>query len=161
MGTGQRTGTHSVVTEAVCVLLLLGLCFAMLPGAALGDRPIGFDHNVHYFKTWLLRDRLLGNGHLYGWSHLWFAGTPVHYLYPFLSSLWILAVQALSLGWLSLAQAYGVGFFLFFFFQGYAVYVLGTRMAGRAVGLLAAVVCLTDGGSNFTGGWQWIVATGV
>ena len=74
----------------------------------------------------------------------------------------MLAVQALSLGKLSLGQAYGLAFWLFYFLYGYAAFFFIRHAVGsRLAALIAAVFLLTDPGNNDIGGWFWLVDLGV
>src|SRR5215212_10184515 len=62
--------------DVLCAALLMALTLVMLGKVAAGDRPISFDHTVHYFQAWLLKERLWHDGWFF-WSNLWFAGYPV------------------------------------------------------------------------------------
>jgi hypothetical protein len=127
-----------------------------------GDWPIGHDHPVHIFRIWQLRETLLHHFSWWTWSHRWFAGYPENVVYPIGADLFVLAVQALSFGTLSLGQAYGIAFWLFFFLFGYAVFFFVSRaVRSRAAGLIAVVFLLTDPGSNDIGGWFYTVDLGV
>ena len=147
--------------EFGCVLLVVLVSWAMLAEVAAGDRPVSHDHPVHYFKAWQLRFDLLPTGRLFGWSHRMFAGYPVDYLYPPGADLWVAVVHLLALGALTMSQAYAVAFFLFHAFTGYAVYRFGQRLVGRAAGLVAAVLFLTDTGAFRYGGWHYTIDYGV
>lgn len=128
-----------------------------------GDWPIGHDHPVHIFRIWQLREALLQHGLLlWGWSHRWFAGYPQNVVYAVGADFFVLAVQALSFGTLSLGRAYGIAFWLFYFLYGYATFFFVSRaVRSRMAGLIAVVFLLTDPGSNDVGGWFWIVDVGV
>jgi hypothetical protein len=145
--------------DAVCVSVLVALTLVMLGGVAMGDRPISFDHTVHYFQAWLLKERFFQDGWFF-WSNLWFAGYPVNYTYPVGAYLWIGLVHALTLGTLTFGGAYAVAFWLFFVVHGVSVYVLGRLTFNRVVGLSAAVLYLLDRGANSAGGWFWTVDIG-
>ena len=106
-----------------------------------GERPVSHDHTIHYFKAWQLHEYLLSRvASCYGFSHRWFAGYPVNYLYPPGADLWVNAVAALSFGWLRFSQAYAVAFWLFHIFTGLALYRFGRLVGGPLVGLLAAIL---------------------
>ena len=147
--------------ELGSLALLVCISIQMLGELAGGDRPISHDHPVHYFKAWQLERHLVHEGRVLGWTHRWFAGYPVNYLYPFLGDLWINAVRWLGFGSLSLSQAYGIGIWLFYLFTGYALYRYGSEAAGRAVGLLAALAFMTDTSAFREGGWTYAVHFGV
>lgn len=141
--------------------IIVAIAAAMLPEAALGDRPVDRDHPVHYFKAWQLQQDFLSDGRLWGWSHKWFAGYPAQYLYPIGADLWVNGVQWLSLGMLDLGQAYGIAFFLLWVLMGYSVYRFATVGFGRWVGVLAAVLFMSDTASYRFGGWVYTAEWGV
>ena len=145
--------------DVLCAVLLIALTLVMLGNVALGDRPIGADHTVHYFQAWLLNERFWSDGGFF-WSNLWFAGYPVNYTYPVGAYMWIMLVHWLTLGMLSFGGAYAVAFWLFFVLHGFSVYVLGTLAFNRVVGVVAAVLYLVDRGANSAGGWFWTVDIG-
>jgi hypothetical protein len=150
-----------LIREVVIVAIIAGVCAYMMGRVGLGDRPVSHDHTVHFVNAWRMHVKLLPRGHLLGWSHDWFAGYPLGYLYPIGAELWVNAVWLLSLGVLSLSQAYAFAFWLFFFLFAYAVYRFGKTAAGPGVGLLAALLALTDPGDFRFGGWFYTVYYGV
>ncbi len=151
-----------VAKELACLLLVGGLATAMLPDAALGDRPVTHDHPVHYFKAWQLWTDFISEGRFNGWSHRWFTGYPVPYHYPVGADLFVVSVRILSLGLLSLSQAYGVAIWLFWVFSGYAVFRLGAAtFDNRWIGLVAAALYITDDGAFRAGGWDFAINWGV
>ena len=145
--------------DVLCAVLLIALTLVMLGKVAAGDRPISFDHTVHYFQAWLLNERLWNDGWLF-WSNLWFAGYPVNYTYPVGAYIWIVLVHWLTFGMLTFEGAYAVAFWLFFVLHGFSVYFLGKLAFNRVVGVVAAVLYLADRGANSAGGWFWIVDIG-
>ncbi len=66
------------------------------------NTPTGGDMGAHVLAPPLLRDNLLSDGRLVGWSNDWYAGFPLYYFYFPLPSLVILA--------LDLVLPYGVAF---------------------------------------------------
>ncbi len=148
--------------ELVCVVFILSLATTMLFRVFRGDWPVGHDHPIHLFRIWQLRETLVHHFSLWTWSHRWFAGYPENVIYPIGADLFVLAVQALSFGMLSVGQAYGVAFWLFYFLFGYAVFFFVSRaVQSRAAGLIAVVFALTDPGNNDIGGWFYVVDIGV
>jgi hypothetical protein len=145
--------------DALCVALLVALTLVMLGKVAAGDRPIGFDHTVHYFQAWVLNERVWKDGWFF-WSNLWFAGYPANYTYPVGAYLWIVLVNALTAGALTFGTVYALAFWLFFVLHGLSVYVLGRMAFNRVVGVMAAVVYLVDRGADSAGGWYWTVDVG-
>ena len=134
----------------------------MLFPALRGDWPIGHDHPAHLFRIWQLKETILHHGTPWSWSHRWFAGYPQNVIYPVGADFFVLAVQALSLGKLSLGQAYGLAFWLFYFLYGYAAFFFIRHAVGsRVAALIAVVFLLTDPGNNDIGGWFWLVDLGV
>ena len=148
--------------EISSVLAVLALASIMLFPALRGDWPIGHDHPAHLFRIWQLRETILHHLMPWSWSHRWFAGYPQNIIYPIGADLFVLAVQALSLGKLSLGAAYGLAFWLFYFLYGYAAFFFVRRAVdSRVAGLIAVVFLLTDPGNNDIGGWFWLVDLGV
>ncbi|QED33929.1 hypothetical protein FRD00_18765 [Persicimonas caeni] len=141
--------------------VIVAVAAAILPEAALGDRPVDHDHPVHFFKAWQLQQDFLADGRLWGWSHKWFAGYPAQYLYPIGADLWVNAVQWASLGLLELGQAYGVAFFLLWVLMGYSVYAFARVGFGRWVGVLGGVLFMADTASYRFGGWVYTAEWGV
>jgi len=142
-----------IAREAGCVVFIFALAATMLQPVFHGDWPIGHDHPVHIFRIWQLRETLLHHPLVpWGWSHRWFAGYPQNVVYPVGADFFVLAIQALSFGTLS----------IFYFLYGYAAFFLIYRaVQSRIAGLIAALFLLTDPGSNDIGGWFWIVDVGV
>lgn len=151
----------SFLLEASYLGLIIAVSTYMMGSVALGDRPVSNDHTVHFVNAWRMHVKLLPHGQLLGWSHDWFAGYPLGYLYPIGTELWVNAVWLLGLGALSLSQAYALAFWLFFTLFGYAVYRFGRTVAGPHVGVIAALLALTDSGDFRFGGWFYTVFYGV
>lgn len=144
----------------VCVGVIVVLATVMLREPALGDPPISRDHTAQMVNVWQT-GKMLALGRLHGWSNHLFGGYPVNYHYPLGVGLWVYGVKWASLGLLSLTQAYGVSFWLFWILCGYAVYRVGRQFFNRWVGLLAAITYMTDSGSFRGGGWSFAVYWGV
>lgn len=147
--------------DLMCVIAIALVVVLMLPEVSKGNPPINKDHTVHFVKAWQLQDAFLGQGRLWGWSHQWFAGYPAQYLYPIGSDLMVLGVRALSLGILSLEQAYAVAFWLHFVLLGYGMFRCATQNYSRSVGLIAALLFITDIGAFRMGGWVFTAQWGV
>jgi hypothetical protein len=158
---GRELVPLALITDLCCVALVAGLASVMVSQITSGDRPVSHDHTIHYFKAWQLHRDFLAHGKLYGWSHRWFAGYPVNYLYPPGADLWVNAVAGLSFGALDFSQAYAVAFWLFHVFTGLSLYRFGRLVGGPWVGLLAAVLCLTDLSDFRMGGWEYTIEYGV
>lgn len=152
---------RSALGDLTAIVVLSALAVAIVPEAAMGQRPVDHDHTVHFFKAWNLWENFLSEGRLRGWSHLWFAGYPAQYLYPIGTDLFVGMVNLASFGWLSLGAAYGVAFFLFYAFKGLAIYALGRVSVGGWAGFLAALFYLGDEGSFRFGGWVYTAVWGV
>lgn len=159
----RRLGRWEVVParclpEIVAAMAFLAVAAAMFPAQALGDRPIDHDHTVHFFRAWQLRD-FLSHGRFFGWSHRWFAGYPVNYLYPIGADFWVLTIWLLGLGKLTLDKAYALGVVAFWALQGYGTYRAGRALIGRATGIVAGLFVMLDTGAFRFGGWvfagQW------
>jgi hypothetical protein len=158
---GVRLRPLALLKDLLCVAVVVTVAMVMMRDLLGGERPVSHDHTVHYLKAWLLHERFLPRGLLYGWSHGWFAGYPVTYLYPPGADLWVNTVHALGLGLLSFSQAYAVAFVLFHVFTGLSMYCFGRVIGGRGVGLLAALLALTDMAFFRMGGWNYTVEWGV
>ena len=146
--------------DLICGGLLLVLTFVMLLPASTGDRPVSYDHTIHYAKAWQLGQHL-AEGRLWGWADHWIGGYPVGYNYPLGGDLWVNGVHAACLGLLDLSQAYGVALFLMYFLMALSIYLLGARCLNRGVGLLAALLLVLENGAITIGGWDWIMTWGV
>jgi hypothetical protein len=126
-----------------------------------GVRPISHDHTVHYFKAWQLHEYFLPKLKLHGFSHRWFAGYPVNYLYPIGTDLFVNLVHYAGLGFLRFDQAYGLAFWLFHVLTGYAGYRLGRALGGPHVGLISGFLLMTDQSAFRFGGWAYSIEYGV
>jgi hypothetical protein len=158
----KNAACSEAVREVCSILFIVALASLMLFPALHGDWPIGHDHPAHLFRIWQLKETILRHGMPWSWSHRWFAGYPQNVVYPVGADFFVLAVQGLSFGMLSVGQAYGVAFWLFYALYGYATFFFIRRALGsRLAGLIAVVFLLTDPGSNDIGGWFWIVDVGV
>lgn len=156
-----RIPSGTLLLEGGYLALVVSLATVMLGRVALGDRPVMHDHAIHFVKAWQMHEHFLPHGRLMGWSQLWFAGYPAGYLYSIGTDLWINAVHALSLGLLGFGQAYAVAFWLSHVLTGYASYRFGRVVAGPHVGVLAAVLALTDISEFRFGGWAYTIVYGV
>lgn len=156
-------GVHplSALKELLCIAVITLVALVMMRDLLGGERPVSHDHTVHYLKAWLLHREFLPRGQLYGWSHSWFAGYPVSYLYPPGADLWVNAVYALGFGALTFGQGYALAFVLFHLFTGWSMYRFGRVIGGRAVGLIAGLLSLTDLAYFRMGGWNYTVEWGV
>lgn len=78
----------------------------LLHPALRGDWPVGHDHPVHVGRIAQLKQTILKQGVPGAWSHRWFAGYPQNVVHPIGADLFVLAVQLLSFGALSVTKAY-------------------------------------------------------
>ena len=157
-----RFGSYVPGTLLLDVLysgVLVWVASIMMRDLIVGVRPISHDHTVHYFKAWQLHEQLLPRIH--GFSHRWFAGYPVNYLYPVGTDLFVNLVYYLGFGAMSFARAYGVAFWLFHVFTGLAGYRLGRALGGPHVGLLTGFLVVTDLSAFRFGGWAYTIEYGV
>ncbi|TNE49946.1 MAG: hypothetical protein EP343_10475 [Deltaproteobacteria bacterium] len=149
------------VLDVIAGLVIFGFCWVLLPKGLQGIPPMSHDHMVHYVKAHRLYHDLLSQGVLWGWSHDWFGGYPVNYLYPFGGDLWVVMVYILGFGKLTMAQAYSLAFWLHWLLVGWAVYAFSRRMFHPLVGLGAVVMLWIDIGSSRLGGGVFTLDFGV
>ena len=116
------------VRELCSIAVIVGLTTIMLNPALCGDWPVGHDHPVHLVRIAQLKQSVIDEGTPWGWSHHWFAGYPENVTYPIGADLFVLAVQVLSLGKLTLTAAYGVAFWLFYVLHGYGTFYFRLRV---------------------------------
>jgi hypothetical protein len=157
-----RLGASPHIRDLCCVAIIVALAAVMLHPVLRGDWPVGHDHPVHVVRIAKLEQALRTKGTPWTWSHRWFAGYPLNVTYPVGADLFVLAVRAVSLGALSITQAYAVAFGLFYALYGYAAFYFVRRaFDSRLIALVAAILLLTDAGNSDVGGWFWLVETGV
>ena len=152
---------HHRILRWLPFLIVTAFGIAVLWPVPGGQMPLSADHTVHLTRIWMLGQEL-AQGHVRGWSSIWFFGTPVGELYPILGDLLIVAIRALSLGLLSWPSAYAIGFTVVFLAQGWVLLRAGKVMGwGVVPGLVAALLALADVGSYREGGWIYTVFYGV
>jgi len=129
----SRSLWPTILTLAGVSLVIIAV---MSPWAIFSSTtPTGGDTGAHVFGPAYLRDTLLPEGRILGWSNAWFAGFPAFYFYFPLPSLTIVA--------LDLILPYGVAFKLVtvlgLLAMPLAAYFLaGSMRLGRGVSLVAA-----------------------
>ncbi|HEX5946240.1 MAG TPA: hypothetical protein VFY82_08185 [Acidimicrobiales bacterium] len=108
----QRRRTIRTIVD----VLVVGACvvFALWhlqPHLLLRDTtPAGGDMGAHVWGPAYLRDHLLPNGQLAGWSGDWYAGFPAYQFYMVVPSLLIVGLNAGVHGWAALVPAaIGIG----------------------------------------------------
>jgi hypothetical protein len=158
---GRSVQLGPLLLDTFYVGLLAWVATIMLRDVFPGARPISHDHTVHYAKAYQLHEHFLPQFRLHGFSHRWFAGYPVDYLYSFGTDLYINVVHALSFGLLKFNQSYGVAFWLFHVLSGYAGYRFGKLVGGPHVGLITGFLMITDMSTFRFGGWAYTVEYGV
>ncbi len=97
-----------VVVVGACVVFAI---WHLQPHLLLRDTtPAGGDMGAHVWGPAYLRDHLLPNGQVAGWSGAWYAGFPAYQFYMVVPSLLIVALNAGVHGWLAFVlAAVGVG----------------------------------------------------
>ena len=158
---GRELRVGPVLLEVVYVGTLAWVATLMLRDVFPGARPISHDHTVHFAKAYQLHEHFLPHGRLHGYSHRWFAGYPVDYLYPIGTDLFVNLVHYLGLGLLRFNQSYGVAFWLFHVLTGYAGYRFGRLIGGPHVGLITGFLMITDMSTFRFGGWAYTIEYGV
>jgi 6-pyruvoyl-tetrahydropterin synthase related domain len=148
--------------EFAGALFVIALASVMLHRTFGGDWPVNHDHPVHLFRIWQLKQHLLAHGTPWSWSQRWFAGCPISTVYPVGADFFVLAVQALSFGALSLSHAYALAFWLFYVLYAYGSYYFISRAVhSRIAACIGVLFLLADPGWNDMGGWFWYVDVGV
>jgi 6-pyruvoyl-tetrahydropterin synthase related domain len=99
--------TERVVQVVTAIIVVGGATLAMLravqPGLVLTDNtPTGGDMGAHVMGPAYLRDALLGNLQLNGWSNYWYAGFPLYRFY--------MVTPALMIVLLDIVLPYGIAF---------------------------------------------------
>lgn len=158
---GRSVQLGPFLLDAFYIGLLAWTATVMLREVFPGARPISHDHTVHFAKAWQLHEHFLPNFRLHGFSHRWFAGYPVDYLYSFGTDLYINLVHWLGFGLLKFNQSYGIAFWLFHVLSGYAGYRFGKLVGGPHVGLITGFLMITDMSTFRFGGWAYTVEYGV
>ncbi|MCI3949440.1 MAG: hypothetical protein K0R11_1374 [Acidimicrobiales bacterium] len=99
----RRPGPEAVATLVVVVAGVGLLLAALHPDLLVADTtPAGGDMGAHVWGPAFLRDHLLPDGRLSGWSPDWYAGFPAYHFYMVVPSLAIVA--------LGVVLPYGVAF---------------------------------------------------
>jgi hypothetical protein len=147
--------------DVVYIAALIWVATFMMRDVIHGVRPISHDHTVHYFKAWQLHEYFLPHLRLHGFSHRWFAGYPVNYLYPVGTDLFVNLVHYAGLGLVPFSRSYGLAFWLFHILTGYAGYRLGRALGGPHVGLICGFLMITDLSAFRFGGWAYTIEYGV
>ena len=158
---GRSVVPKVLLLDVAYCTVLIWVATVMMRDLIVGVRPISHDHTVHYFKAWQLHQHFLPRLRLHGFSHRWFAGYPVNYLYPVGTDLFVNLVDYLGLGLLSFERAYGIAFWLFHVSTGYAGYRLGRMLGGPHVGFISGFLLVTDLSAFRFGGWAYTIEYGV
>jgi hypothetical protein len=158
---GMRVQPSLLLLDLFYIGLIVWVASVMMYDVLDGGRPVSHDHTVHYVKAWQLHTQFLPRGRLHGWSHRWFAGYPVDYLYPIGTDLFVNVVHFLSFGALRFSSAYGVAFWLFHVLTGYSGYRFGRVVGGPHVGLITGILMITDMSAFRFGGWAYSIEYGV
>lgn len=121
----------SFVTVAASCLFVF---FIVRDGLFLNTTPTGGDMGAHVWGPAYLRDELLPNWRLTGWSPDWYAGFPAYTFYMVLPSLAIVALNVGLLPWYWLPLT-ALAFLALWKF-------LRPRTGGRVVGALITTLCV-------------------
>jgi hypothetical protein len=99
----RRLTPESKLTGAIVGAAVVFTLLALQPLLLVADTlPAGGDTGAHVWGPAFLRDHLLSEGRLSGWTPDWYAGFPAYHFYMVLPSLFIVA--------LDLVLPYGVAF---------------------------------------------------
>lgn len=126
-----------------------------------GQMPLSQDHNVHYFKAWLLTHKLIPHGTIQGWSNFWFAGYPTETFYPPGGDLLVAAFYYLGLTLVPLEVCYAVAVAVAYLLPAIGLFVLARRAFGGWAAMAAALFFLLDKGAFREGGWEHTMYWGV
>ena len=103
--------SRSLLSITGFVVALLSAIFVLMqlrPGLIVANTtPAGGDMGAHVWGPAFLRDNLLSNGQLSGWTPDWYAGFPAFQFYMVVPALAIIAINAGFTPWLSIPFALG------------------------------------------------------
>ena len=92
----RRLPPETTITVALVSVAVAFIGLALQPGLVLSDTlPAGGDMGAHVWGPAFLRDHLLSDGRLTGWSPDWYAGFPAYHFYMVVPSLLIVALDVL------------------------------------------------------------------
>lgn len=138
---------------AACVVFIL---VQMAPSLLVADTtPAGGDMGAHVWGPAYLRDSLLPEGRLTGWSPDWYAGFPAYQFYMVVPALLIVAVNAGAQGWAALAPL-AVGLALVGVAVGHR-----TRRWRRVAAVIAPFVLLLGVGLPYGVAFKWVTVLGL
>ncbi len=90
----RRRSGHDLVTVGLLVVAVAFTFVQLQPRLLLSDTlPSGGDMGAHVWGPAYLRDHLLSQGRLSGWSPDWYAGFPAYHFYMVVPSLLIVALD--------------------------------------------------------------------
>ncbi len=105
----QRRTVRTIVDVLVVAACVVFTLWHLQPDLLLSDTtPAGGDMGAHVWGPAYLRDQLLPNGQVAGWTGDWYAGFPAYQFYMVVPSLMIVVLNAGVQGWAALLPA-GVG----------------------------------------------------
>nr|MDQ3306421.1 hypothetical protein [Actinomycetota bacterium] len=138
---------------AACVVFIL---VQMAPSLLVTDTtPAGGDMGAHVWGPAYLRDSLLPEGRLTGWSPDWYAGFPAYQFYMVVPALLIVAVNAGAQGWAALAPL-AVGLALVGVAVGHR-----THRWRRVAAVIAPLVLLLGVGLPYGVAFKWVTVLGL
>ena len=140
--------------DAWVVLTITGLLFVFIPLASVlsSTTPTGGDTAAHIYPPWFLRQDLLPELTLSGWSQEWFAGFPIYRFYfPLVATL-----QAIGSYAVDFVIAFKIGMLLGTLLLPAATYfsmkLVGFQYPVPAVASLGALTFLGMGNNDVLGG---------
>jgi 6-pyruvoyl-tetrahydropterin synthase related domain len=102
----QRHRLHTIVDVLVVAACVVFALWHLQPDLLLRDTtPAGGDMGAHVWGPAYLRDSLLPNGQVAGWTGDWYAGFPAYQFYMVLPSLVIVLLNTGVHGWAGLVPA--------------------------------------------------------
>ena len=159
--TEEARDRRARTVRAVVDLLVVGACvlftlWHLQPDLLVEDTiPAGGDMGAHVWGPAYLRDHLLPQGQVAGWSDAWYAGFPAYQFYMVVPALLIVYVNAGAQGWAALGPAAVA-------VAATAVAVRGRRRpAVRWGGVAAAVVALGFAGLPYGVAFKLVSVSGV
>ena len=152
----RRRLVRGLVDAFIVVACVAFTVWQLKPGLLVSDTtPAGGDMGAHVWGPAYLRDQLLPNLQLAGWTKDWYAGFPAYQFYMVVPSLFIVVLNAGVHGPLAVVPLLaGVGL-------GVAAWRWRDRPLARNLAIAGAVVALALVGLPYGVAFKWVSVSGV